>query len=76
MSKTTTGSKITLSNDFHNTEVTVLVKDNRLTNRQIDRARRALCGIAGCTCSGATGTRGRQAVSLVNCQEHWSVEAR
>ncbi len=52
---------ITLTNDFHNTSV-VLRPDGeeRLTVGQVQRARRTLCGIAGCTCGGSLGVRGYQ----------------
>ena len=44
-----------LKNDFHNTSVRVkpVVNDGYsyvLTRRQVRRARRALCGVDGCTC--------------------------
>ena len=44
---------ITLTNDFHGTEVRVRVPAAtwELTARQIARVRRALCGIPGCTCN-------------------------
>ncbi len=53
--------KITLTNDFHNTEATVIVNDSMmLSNSQIKRAQKKLCGMSGCECSNAAGTRGRQ----------------
>ena len=61
--------KITLTNEFHNSSV-VLNADVRshihnlatayLTKNQIKKAKSKLCGIAGCTCCGEVGTRGRQ----------------
>lgn len=60
---------ITLKNDFHNTEVLLRAEvlshihhtaTAYLTTGQIKRAKRELCGIAGCTCSGEAGTRGPQ----------------
>jgi hypothetical protein len=62
-------STITLTNDFHNTTVTLRcevlshihnVSTAYLSAGQIKRAKRELCGIAGCTCSGDAGLRGRQ----------------
>lgn len=51
--------KITLTNDFHNTEVTLNLRDGKnLSPGQVKKARNTLCGIKGCTCSGAVGTRG------------------
>ena len=62
--------KLTLTNDFHNTSITLNVKDVRShihnvataypTKGQIKKAKRELCGIKGCTCSAGDGTRGRQ----------------
>lgn len=63
--------KITLSNDFHNSSVVLDVpalsriwnetEVQTITKRQAAKARRALCGISGCTCGGgAFGQRGRQ----------------
>lgn len=51
---------ITLRNDFHNTEVNTRIRDTRLTRRQLDRIRRSLCGIKGCTCGDSLGSRGPQ----------------
>lgn len=55
---------ITLTNDFHNTVVNLIPKNDRLSLRQIKRAKKELCGIDGCTCSGSTGTRGDQDYSV------------
>jgi len=52
---------ITLTNNFHNTTCRVNCEVGLvLTPNQRKRAWRKLCGIKGCTCSDATGTRGRQ----------------
>ena len=52
---------ITIRNDFHNTEVRIRANiGEELTWSQIMRARRKLCGIAGCTCGGPCGERGPQ----------------
>ena len=52
-------TKITLTNDFHNTSVNlVLQPHNRLSLRQVRRARQALCGMADCDCGGPCGERG------------------
>ena len=60
----------TLRNEFHRTEARVRCDGVshiageatiRLTERQSKRARRALCGIAGCTCANQDcGIRGPQ----------------
>ena len=44
-------TKVTLVNDFHNTSTTVQPTNNRLSERQIKRVRRVLCGITGCSCA-------------------------
>lgn len=54
---------IDLTNDFHNTECTVLARvapngiDFILSRRQCRRARNQLCGSDECTCSSITGSR-------------------
>lgn len=53
--------KITLKNDLHNTTCTLIVKDGKLTESQMKRAKRELC-CAGCTCSGDFGYRGPQQI--------------
>ena len=63
--------KVTLTNDFHNTKVTLNGKeqlsgtlsnrwDVRLSAQQVKKARLALCGMDGCSCSGELGTNGKQ----------------
>ena len=57
---------ITLHNDFHRTRVDlrITLPDGILSARQARRARRVLCGITGCTCSGPLGIRGPQDVEV------------
>jgi hypothetical protein len=55
-------SKITLRNDFHNTEATIISLDGFISARAMRRAENKLCGISDCQCG---GTRGRQDVYLV-----------
>ncbi len=60
-----TQTQITLSNDFHNTEVQVSAQLDRrgrwiLPAAQVSRTAKILCRIAGCTCGDTAGTRGRQ----------------
>jgi|LakMenE18May11ns_1017448.scaffolds.fasta_scaffold7274618_1 hypothetical protein len=62
---------ITLTNDFHNTSVnlrcevlshiyhTAVAYPNA---NQIKKAKRVLCGVAGCNCSNDAGIRGRQEI--------------
>lgn len=62
-------SRVTLTNDFHNTSTTLICETlshiyGEVTIRpsvnQIRRAKKALCGISGCTCSDDAGCRGPQ----------------
>lgn len=59
--------KITLRNNFHNTEVKLRINKvycggavGKLSAHQIKRARNILCGIQGCTCGDELGCRGPQ----------------
>ena len=52
--------KLKLTNDFHNTSITLHVVGLRLSAGQVRRARHALCGMASCDCSGYVGVRGPQ----------------
>lgn len=60
--------KVTIRNNFHNTEVTLEAKnitlekttEYYLSPAQVDKAKRELCGLRGCTCSGVLGQRGPQ----------------
>ena len=52
--------KITLKNDFHNTEITLIAKNGMLSTGQVKKSKKTLCGIAGCTCGDELGTRGNQ----------------
>lgn len=61
--------RITLSNDFHNTEITLHVKDNTISAGQVKKARRELCGISGCTCGNDLGMRGKQQHHVDICQD-------
>lgn len=55
---------ITLTNDFHKTAVNLRVSGNSLSASQIKRAKKVLCGVADCCCSGALGTRGTQSAHV------------
>lgn len=53
----------TFTNDFHNTECTVRAKLNErgewtLSEGQVKKVYRTLCGIPGCTCGDEMGRRG------------------
>lgn len=55
--------KITLTNNFHGTSVEIVTRKTnttRISESQRRKAKAALCGISGCTCSGPFGTRGHQ----------------
>ncbi len=53
--------RITLTNDFHNSSITLHPgKEGRLSAGQVRKAKKTLCGITHCTCSGRLGTRGQQ----------------
>ena len=58
---------ITLSNDFHRTQVTLRVVElgRPLSKNQIRRARQTLCGHDGCLCGGVLGERGEQPVEII-----------
>lgn len=53
--------KITLSNEWHGTQISLTVKDNwTLSSAQVRLAKRTLCGVSGCMCSDSLGMRGPQ----------------
>ena len=60
---------ITIRNEYHNSKYPLRVAclPARLSDSQVARCRRALCGIAGCTCGGNLGERGRQDVEIALC---------
>jgi hypothetical protein len=53
-----TMTKITLRNDFHNTEVNVVLKGDTLTRNQMYRVKKALCGRDNCACGPIRGPQG------------------
>lgn len=58
-------SKYTLTNDFHGTKVNVVVDlSGTLSESQIKRIRRTLCGVKGCRCGGYLSERGPQTVDV------------
>lgn len=64
---------ITLYNDFHSTSVNLKMKSAFPTKSQVKRAKKTLCGISGCTCSGIMGMRGAQEVKIIG-QEYLNGE--
>lgn len=58
--------KVKLTNDFHNTETTIQVNEGGLVPlSQIKKAKKDLCGTKDCTCSNASGQRGRQEYAII-----------
>ena len=55
--------KVTVQNAYHNTRASV--RPGKLTPRQVERTKRALCGVSGCRCSGPLGTRGPQTCNII-----------
>jgi hypothetical protein len=53
---------IKLTNNFHDTTVTLRVDESTmlLSGRQVRRSRSVLCGASDCYCSGCLGDRGAQ----------------
>ncbi len=47
--------KLTLRNDFHNTEATVKVNNGRIKADAMKRAEKKLCGMKECSCGGMRG---------------------
>lgn len=48
----------TLTNSFHNSQITIRSNvGDTVSRRTLQRVRKALCGIEGCTCGLADGTR-------------------
>lgn len=65
-------TKITLTNDFHNTAAVVIPqpygKDGRrhfISHKTALRLSRELCGIDGCRCGGTFGERGGTRLEIV-----------
>ena len=52
-------TKITLINNFHNTEIILNLKDGKnISAGQVKKSWNTLCGIKGCTCGNSLGMRG------------------
>lgn len=67
--------KITLTNDFHNTEATVipqLITEGRhkgyykISRKTAMRLRNELCGSSDCVCGGNFGERGQQGEVMID----------
>lgn len=57
--------KIRLFNDFHNTEVSIMVSPGKpLSAYQIRKIRRTLCGMDDCCCGNDLDMRGPQMVEF------------
>ena len=58
---------VKLSNDFHKTVVRLNTTEGKaLSQSQIRRARKELCGISDCCCGGDLGERGTQDYEVVS----------
>jgi hypothetical protein len=57
--------KITLKNDFHNTQVTLDMKSSVPTGYQVKKSQKTLCPVAGCICGDVMGMRGPQDIKIV-----------
>lgn len=57
---------ITLTNDYHNTQVTIRLVGSFLSKGQEKKAWKSLCGTKGCTCSGSIGIRGAQTAKIIS----------
>jgi len=57
-------TKITLKNNFHNSEIILNAKEKFeglfISEGQMKKAKKTLCGIRGCECSNDFGVRGKQ----------------
>lgn len=71
--------KITLKNDFHNSEVSIRqrkIAEGRflgnylITRSQALRSRRILCGVSDCTCGGNFGERMRGCPIIVENEDY------
>ena len=49
--------KLTLRNDFHNTEAIVIAKNGIISHSSLKRARAKLCGMKNCYCGDIRGTQ-------------------
>jgi hypothetical protein len=56
--------KITLTNDFHDTQITLRPRNGKLSLRQVNKSKRRLCPSRDCICGDALGTRGEQSVEI------------
>lgn len=57
-------NRITLTNDFHDSGVTLQLRSAFPSTSQVRRSWKALCGIKGCACGDVMGMRGPQAVKI------------
>ena len=65
---------VTLRNDYHGTVARVATVDGgRLSQSQVNRIRRRLCGLGGCTCGGNLSERGPQPGLVVDADQDGKV---
>lgn len=61
---------LTLANTFHGTKARIRATPGAHVSRRTERrVWRALCGMEGCTCSGAGGVRG--GAYVLTCRTAW-----
>jgi len=58
--------KITLTNAFHQTAITLNLRSEFLSDGQLRKAKSALCPSKGCSCSGSAGYHGKQTAPIVD----------
>lgn len=49
--------KLTLTNNFHNTNATVVVKNGIISEGSLNRAEKKLCGMSDCCCGNIRGSQ-------------------
>lgn len=65
--------KLTLRNDFHNTEAIVIAKNGIISHSSLKRARAKLCGMKNCCCG---DIRGPQDMIIDTCYDRDGEYAR
>ena len=68
--------RITVKNNFHNTEANVVLRwgTNKISGSTVRRIAKELCGLSGCKCGGVMGERGPQDFTFdYNIDENFNV---
>lgn len=68
--------KLTLKNDFHNTEAVLIVKDRLASMRAVKQAARKLCGNPECKCGSHVRVYndGKQILLIPSSGGNWEVD--